>query len=475
MLARLRIDSRRWLGGLCALPGDRASGRLALALAAVALGYGLLKLGGLVNVSVGFHGDTPDYTLAAQYALWDPRFFAGVRPITVPLVYKLFGNNGEAITVFQWLLSLVCWAVLAVFVARAVRTPWLKPVALALTLTFSLTAPISQWDRILLSESISLSLLALLLASWLWLLEGWAWRKLLAVLAVAFFWAWARETNAYALLMVAGLVGLVMLLKRPQWRYLVLAAGFVALFLATDLSASAGQRWVRPFEDVLAQRVLTSPERTAFFVQRGMPLTPALQRLAGGYAHDAGHPFDNDPELADFRAWLAAHGKQTYLQFLLSHPDIALQEPVNGFFLFLTPGLPSYRPTGFAPPLGEWLNEVLYPTDAAILGLWMVAMLGLAVAVSFRREAPVAWIVPISLLLLTYPSVAVVWHGDAIEYGRHGLQVSVQFRLGVWLLLPLALDRLIWPRIRRATVAPTKALPDEPVGEPAPAAQPVGS
>jgi hypothetical protein len=49
-------------------------------------------------------------------------------------------------------------------------------------------------------------------------------------------------------------------------------------------------------------------------------------------------------------------------------------------------------------------------------------------------------LVPVMMIVLTYPLAAIVWHGDAAEVGRHALMVAIQLRLGLWMLLLFAAD-----------------------------------
>jgi hypothetical protein len=39
----------------------------------------------------------------------------------------------------------------------------------------------------------------------------------------------------------------------------------------------------------------------------------------------------------------------------------------------------------------------------------------------------------------------VVWYGDAIEVERHAFQISLQVRLGLWMLTVLLADALLAP------------------------------
>ena len=76
------------------------------------------------------------------------------------------------------------------------------------------------WDTVMLSESMALSLMALLLAGWLWTGEGWSWRKLILLASVAFLWAFSRESNAWVLLTIAPVTFVAGIRRRSPRRYL---------------------------------------------------------------------------------------------------------------------------------------------------------------------------------------------------------------------------------------------------------------
>jgi len=44
------------------------------------------------------------------------------------------------------------------------------------------------------------------------------------------------------------------------------------------------------------------------------------------------------------------------------------------------------------------------------------------------------------MILLIYSHSFLVWHGDAMEIGRHSLQVSIQFYLSLWTAILLTID-----------------------------------
>src|SRR5262245_4597931 len=357
------------------------------------------------------------------------------RPPTVPLFYKLVGGNPWAITVLQLSLSISCWGLLALFVARAVRLQQLQLTAFLFILLFALSDPIILWDGALLSESISLSIMALFIVTWLWLIEGWNRQKVALMLAVAFLWVFTRDTNAWVVLMLAGVLAAVASLWRSQRRYLLIAATFAVLFVGDEISDNSAKRWQTTFMNVIGKRVLPDPEARAYFAQLGMPVTLALMRLSGHFAWDRDRAFFRDPALQDFRDWLNIHGKSSYLRFLLVHPNRALGTPLRNGEAILAPNLDGYRPAGFSPILKGAMAELLYFKERTYLWMWASGLfVGFAATVVLRKSDPTCR-VAIVLILLAYPHAIISWHGDAAEVGRHALQADVQFRLGLWILL----------------------------------------
>jgi len=332
------------------------------------------------------------------------------RSFTVPLFYKLAGNTPYESAIFQLCFSVVCWGLLALSVARTAKHGLIQSTGFLIILLFSLSDQIVMWDALLLSDSITISLLALFVACWLSLLAEWQWGK--------------------------GALG-------STRRYLSIGAVLAGMFIANEISQNYSGRWVTPFVNVIGQRILPDPERIGYFAERGMPVTPAVMRLSGQFAWSQDRLFYNDPELEELREWVRTRGKQTYIRFLLTHPVRTILEPLRDSDALMAPELKAYRSSGFSPVLQGGMSEVVY-VDKWVPLLWVVG-LGLAVwlIVTDRNGAWKVLVVPMLLIGLAYPHALVAWHGDASEVSRHALQAGVQFRLGLWLTLLFVSDRLL--------------------------------
>jgi hypothetical protein len=402
------------------------------AYAALVGTYLLFRAGSFTNIP-GRLTDTPTYERVTHLALWDWHFYAGERGFTVPLFFKIF-TTSESRALAQLVFSMAAWLVLAAAVARCFETTWLRPVAFAAVLAFSLTTEVILWDTLILSESLTFSLGALLLAAWIKLIRApqrlWAG----AALVLSTLWAFARDTNAYVLLMVALLVALT--LFRPDHRRLklTLVAGCCAIFLLGYASADVGRRWLQPMRDVVAHRVLPNPGLRGYFVARGLDV--------GG----------NWPQ----STWMTERSRGVYGRYLLSHPGYALAQPFRGHqdapssspanaSSLLDPAIGPYNDNAGHRflPLPRLLERALFPRGVAALCALLAAVIAGVAIVTRLRGAAFIWLVPIGVLVTTYPHLLVVWHQSGIEVDRHALEAALLLRLGILLQLALLADRLV--------------------------------
>ncbi len=323
--------------------------------------------------------------------------------------------------------------------------------AFAVVLAFSLSADITQWDSVVMSESLSLSFLALWLAAWLWLLDGWHPAAMAAVGVIGFLFVFSREVNAY-LGLAAGAILIAFYLWKRQNKALVLGLALAAIFALNAPLSARGERWVFPLLNVIAQRILPSKEFTAFFESRGMPVNKTLKSLAGQWGNSQDSAFYNSDKLRDFQDWLYRDGRQTYYDFLFSHLGWSLAEPARNAGALLSPNVRRFGPQNDPGVLPAWAEELVYPKASTPVWpyLWLGLAAGTLAAVLAQRRSPgwlhPGWLVGAAALALVYPHMALVYQGDVMEMARHAIGVAVQARIGVWLLLAFGLDGLTSPR-----------------------------
>src|ERR1700722_17104736 len=121
---------------------DPVSIGLCGAFAIAYLGFSFLGTPHIVDNYPDSHTYLPISFLGHAERLW-----------AVPLFY-LFGGNGAGRVALQTIFGVICETTLALQIGRALRTPVTRLVAQVVVLLIGLTAPVLQWNRIVLSESI---------------------------------------------------------------------------------------------------------------------------------------------------------------------------------------------------------------------------------------------------------------------------------------------------------------------------------
>jgi hypothetical protein len=388
--------------------------------------------------------DTTAYLRISRQPLSDFEFWTGARPFVFPLLLKLANQAASAATVLQLGVSIFAWGLLAWMTIRLIEFPWLKLLAFCLILLFSLDRHISGWDSVMLTESLSVSFLALFVALCMWLLQGWQLGKVFLLITTAFLLAFTRDTNAWMLLALAGLILLAVLFRWTHPRALILSIFFLLIFFFSNTSADLGARWRFPLGNLIGQRVLTDESAIHYFQSCGMPLTDPLMRLAGKFANAEERALYNDPELKPFRTWLFSDGKSCYMQWLITHPGYSLGETFNEFDQLITfPEVDRYFSTRFDPLMPVKLGKLFYPEQFS-LWIWIYSTLAALVAIWKKLwERNPLWAVFICLTLLVFPHLFLTWHGDAMAPERHALSVGVQLYLAFWLLNILLVDTFL--------------------------------
>lgn len=408
--------------------------------------------------------DSDSFLTKAAEPFWTADYFFGSgRFFIVPAFYKavfaLVGPEKAALAIAQALFAVVAWLTFAWTLAARFANAWLGVAAAALALAFGLTSDIIQWDAIVLSESLSTSLFVLLLALWLMLSDRvTAWR-VAAVIVCAAAWSMSREANSLLILPLAAAAVAwgwwYWPAGRERRRCAVLAAALVAIFAGTFVISGTGDRWVFPLLNVIGRRVLTTPERTAFYVARGMPVNPRLMAMAGEFGGGQDWAFYDDPELADFRAWLRANGKRAFVEDLAFNPLRTAAEPIGDVQEFVCPDVADYRWHGYRP---------LYPAsvDTAVCRLLVgpftagAGFLGIALAAAAwlgRRTltavAGFRLLTAAALLAGWLPFTWFTWHviGD-MEIGRHVWSGVLMARTGELLLAVFLLEAVTTPPVR---------------------------
>ena len=409
--------------------------------------------------------DSASYLDKAAAPILGSGLFSGDgRLFTVPLLWSpwvgLYGPDPTALTWAQLVLSCVAWLALSSVVGHWMKTPAGRIVARALVLLLGASDGVALWDRTLLSESLSTSLFVGVIATWAWwghgvAVSGRSSRGAVGVLLLlGVLWGFAREANGLFLAMLALVAAGLAASATGTIRLRTHATAIVAVFLATmvgaQLVAERGERWLFPLLNVVGRRVLPSQDRTAFWVAAGMPLSAPLLEMQGEFASGRNWAFYEAPELSDFRRWIHASGRRTYLRDLVLHPVRSVTEPLAHATEFVCPDLGVYRPDGFVAAV-RWSGWAFTCGSRTATGIAVGALLAGAAALLsgwvLRRRLrfdDLFALQTVAILLLAWPVLTwLTWHAiGEMEVGRHVLWATLFLRLGLVLLAARLVDAL---------------------------------
>jgi hypothetical protein len=424
--------------------------------------------------------DSLSYVVTAEFSLLSPKFWLGQRPFTIPLALKLLGLRLDDYfhiaqldrwAFFQTALSAFSWLILAFTTAFTTHRRWLRVLLFTLVLSFSLSVEVSLWDALLLSESLSFSFLALMLAGWLGLVvyaptykARWpSWLLLGITLLVTTLYIFGRDSNSYyaaaaALILLSG-VYIDRRLNNLRPMIMVYTAAIFVLFGLQHVSLSNGNRWQVFMYDHLAMRILRDPQATAFFAARGLPLSSKLMETTTMRGSEYQPLIAETPELQPVKDWIQCCSIHTYIAYLAANPAEIITQPFENWPALLSGNLLGYRnPHNAVTPLPEKLGRIgrLYfwrsPGLTALLTVLLLAGIGFNL-----RRGPPAWL-PVAALALTVPFMMVfIWWAEPMEIERHAAQIVIQFRLSGFLAILFLVETffsLIQPKASTNLTAP---------------------
>lgn len=407
------------------------------------------------------------------------------RPWTVPVLYWLAGN-GVGRVVLQTLISVGCWIFFAVQLGSVIKNRFIRVIAQIVALLIPLCSPVIQWNRIVLSESIGLSLTVLLLAMSLALTRRTDARTLIAFLVVVILWAFTRQVQAFVAFALA-LPFLVVAWRSPRVRRLSLvgAAGVMAIgvwgtvtALQNSAESPAGKVPISYSEVQLAGiiqfRIANNPGELRYFFAHGLPHTRALEmppRFSSmGQPVNVtqfANPFTEyrlayDPA---FERWATGDGQAVYSKYVITHPLTSVLDPAVDMPWLLSTN-PDYIPT---PSLPQWAATLVYGnlSSKAISNaspgpprssdpVYVVVLIGVAaalfiIATVLRRLTAVVWVATVALLFAGIWGLA-IWNTAATDLQRVFMETAVLFHLSLLVLIAALADSLLSRRSERSVL-----------------------
>jgi hypothetical protein len=416
--------------------------------------------------------DAGEYLRVSRLSLLSTQFYTEHKPFGYPLVLKIFGENQGAVVWMQLALSVASWLFLAAVAARCARGRVASYCIAATLLAFSCTGPIAQWDALLLTESPSISILAMLLGlAYLAITKPTA-PIIVSLIAAALVFSSLRDANGAIGAVVVLLVAVASLRPRRLRTAAYLVAGAASCVLLVTVT-TAPARWEVLIADQVDKRVMLDPTALAYFRAHGMPTRPGLSAIlyentrTPTVSFNAAASLRRDPRLREFLPWFLQHGNATYRSYLIDNPAASLGVPIRRFPLMLSDaGLAHYRAPHFRTPPNV-LEHFFYPSNGKHLILFELCLGALAALGLSRRIFTRDWMLPLGLMLSALPLAILVWDGEPSEVPRHvllaGIGSRLAFWLGCWLIAAPVLQAIRNPRHQAAkTGVPATAHLGEP-------------
>jgi hypothetical protein len=417
-------------------------------------GYVRLTVYGDLKNSVAM-SDTDSYESSSQADLssWDA--FTSYRPYTMNVIYNIFRPDTgyppykesiqettthrviqegyQNIATVQSVLSILAWGALAWILSLKLKNGWLKIPAAMTMLILGFTPQIADWDSVMSSESLSISLFILSFALLIWLAFEFyehpedTRRKILPAflfcISIA-FWMLTRDVNSYSLIVLTGFICCLYLF--PRFRkskvlpFIILLT--FSLFLIGDVSAKHRPLWSKALMHVWDAEILRSPKNTNWFVERGMPA----------------------PGSAEYRRWFLEHSRSTYLQFLVAHPVYTTSKFFTDLNVAFSENMqPYFRANEIkARPVLILLGEFFNPRSAAVFSITVVLLLGIWACLLFQKSQtafPWAWLFTWAFLTSVITIFLTIF-GDTYGLVRHALSSTITFKLLMWMSLFIVLD-----------------------------------
>ena len=432
--------------------------------------YGVQTSLGILNRSIQPFGggDTEVYLHMAALKWTNPYFYHGLRPWTVPILHSLVNGakNIHNIILLQSIISYVSWIFLAFMVVCFLKDYLVRVFAFFLMAFIPFSGFIHHYNLVILSESLSFSFLAVFLGSYLWYTNK---RSILSVVflaIVALLFAFTRDTDAYRVLLMTLPILLLIIQEirkktRGVIRHTILLIVFIFIFIGSNHSTSnihcrdcvtsyMNARWFMPIVNNVFQRILPFEDRVKYFEEHGLPVTPALMAMKDKWASSNNWQSAFDPKLAAEREWIYRHGRQTYMKYLITHPEYVFTSAIDyrDALLYLD-GERNAWYQGTAKPFDA--RFVFFLNDDRDLKMFLVLFLSslILVLIIYVRDGKedgghIMRVLLISYMIITaIPLGILIFHGDLMDLARHSYTNIIQLNLGFVLFYLFMADVLM--------------------------------
>ncbi|MEN9802909.1 MAG: hypothetical protein RLZ37_2034, partial [Actinomycetota bacterium] len=383
-----------------------------------------------------FFPDSSSYVEVSRLGPLDPSFWSAERPIGVPLALWLTGGNHQLFFLLQTVLFAVSVAYLCSVVLKAITPRWLAWITNALIASVCVHPRFALWHLEILSESLSLSLSILILATWLQFARDPSRRHLAFGITATIAWVSIRDVHIVTGFVIASalLIGGLTCRSWTLRKTALVGSAVLAIISSYVLIAQgASNRNLYPLINNIGERVLTNEELLQTFAARKMPLDDALLERTGDDTWADDQAFLRSAELARFRTWADEHGQRALLTSLVVDTSYWIDTTRDVLHSALPLDFSEYDRHSTSERLPTRLFWVQGPRTSAQLAVWglaTVASLVVAFGTSRRRKMgheiagdvrKRSGIVAVVGFVAAAADLFVSASGDSVEVQRHVL------------------------------------------------------
>ena len=346
-------------------------------------------------------------------------------PVVV-IVFKALRRD-TLIVIAQVLMAATAWTFLAREVALLLRDRRARIGTAMAVVALGATPAIANWNSVIQSESLSTSLLVVVVACALLTVRTNTASSAVLAMAALTLWLLSRSQNIILGLLVCLLALPVVLLRgTSRQRRTLVAAGSLCL-LTLPIGLRNQTVTIRNLSQIVSVRVLTDSGTREWWYGHGLPRGSCLEALdATPYC------VDRDQRL---HSWFKSEGTSTYGRWLATRPVWAISAPIARGF--------GANSTLFDGPTlaADWLEDV-DPWGVAWIGQVALALALAGVTAHAVVKRRISRAETTGLILV---GIAIVWlipsfHGAGLEMGRLALPSAVLAKVGVVAMVAGLLD-----------------------------------
>lgn len=345
------------------------------------------------------------------------------------------------ISLLQLFFSIFSWVVFSLSFSFRFKLFYIKLFSIILILLIGSESSVILWDKQILTESFSISLLVLTFSCLVHM-------KIILnkniyiifFILILVFLSFIKITNNYLLMLLIPFMTLHFWMSgfNNKLKYYFVCTAILSLFTLNQYILFKGDRTHVPMKDLISSRISTTGYEDIYdyFKDAGMPKIP---KYMIGKSWTA--PFEDYPELYD---WWLNKSSHTYQKYLISHPGYFFLRPFQyknninkPVYNYLTPKLRYYD------RVTPHKLQIIF-TDTFLYFIFVA----LSVLYFFIPKENIKCriddiILSVFVLLSGIILYLIIWHADHGELDRHLLQCAIIIRIGLIMLLPIFIDALV--------------------------------